>query len=105
MNLEGYHQVGDRWLVGLLGRGYVQDGAALYRAHYDGATGIPTLRTGDRTLGPMRSLYISATVDLTLCSDWHLVTAVGVLGSWFPEFAAQAERRALLTTASLTAPL
>jgi hypothetical protein len=105
VNLEGYHQVADRWLVGLLGRGYVQDGAAFYRAHYDGAAGIPALRTGDRTLGPMRSLYISATVDLTLRSDWHLVTAVGVLGSWFPEFAAQAERRALLTTASLTAPL
>lgn len=103
--VELFHQVTDRWLLGALGRGYVQDGAWFYRASYVDADGPPAMRTRNRTLGPMRSLYLSSTVDTTVRADWHVVLALGVLASWFPEFPAQAERRALVTTMSLTAPL
>jgi len=103
--VELFHQVAERWLVGALGRGYLQDGAAFYRASYVATDEPPALRTRDRTLGPMRSLYVSATVDTTVGPDWHLVLALGVLASWFPEFPAQAERRAVIATTSLSVPL
>jgi len=76
-----------------------------YRARYLGEDDVPALRTVDRTLGPMRSLYVSSTADFAVRADWHVVLAIGLLGSWFSEFPAQAEQRAMITTASLTAPL
>jgi len=103
--VEVFHQVAERWLLGALGRGYLQDGASFYRASYVTTDEPPTLRTRDRTLGPMRSVYVSATVDTTVGLDWHLVLALGVLASWFPEFPAQAERRAVIATTSLSVPL
>jgi hypothetical protein len=54
----------------------------------------------------MRSLYVSTTADVALDNDdrWHLVTAIGALGTWFLDFPAQAERRALVVTCSLSRP-
>jgi hypothetical protein len=90
-----------RSLVGLSLRGYVQDGASFYRAHYDG---MPELRTRDRTLGPMRSAHASLTVDTTVgaAEVWHIVGGLGLLRFWFLDFPAQANRDALVVSTSVT---
>lgn len=102
LTLELVHQRGPRWRLGALARGYVQGAAAFYAARYDEAAGTPALRTRDRTLGPMRTAYAAVTVDAALAPAWHLVVALGGLASWFPAFPAQAERRAVISTVSLS---
>jgi hypothetical protein len=97
---------GDRALLGATVRGYLQTGARFYRGTYLADPDVPALRTRDRTLGPMRSLFVSTTADLALDDDdrWHLVTAIGVLETWFLDSPAQAERRALVLTCSASRP-
>jgi hypothetical protein len=93
---------GDRLLGGVSARGYVQDGARFYRGTY---AAVQPYRTRDRTLGPMRSLFVECTADVALRGTWHLVSSAGVLDTWFLDFPAQADRRALVLTLSLTSPL
>ena len=102
LTVELVHQRGPRWRLGAFVRGYVQGAAAFYAARYDEATGTPARRTRDRTLGPMRSAYAAVTADAALAPAWHLVLALGGLASWFPAFPAQAERRAVISTVSLS---
>ncbi len=99
---EVRHQPGERLLLGGAVRGYVQDGADFYRDRLEGTA--PTWRTRDRTLGPMRTLFVSLTADAVLVRGrpWRAVASGGVLASWFPDFALQSERRALLLTLSLS---
>lgn len=99
---EVRHQPGERVLLGGTVRGYVQGGADFYRDRLEGEA--PTWRTRDRTLGPMRTLFVSLTADAVLVpgQPWHAVVSGGVLASWFPDFALQSERRALLLTLSLS---
>lgn len=86
-------------LTSVLARGYVQDAAYFYRAHYDEMT---ALRTRDRTLGAMRSAYVAVTGDVRVAESWHVVGGVGALRWWFLDFPAQANRNALLVHASVT---
>jgi hypothetical protein len=106
--LELRHPLGARFLVGAAVRGYVQGGAAFYRGAYvlDGGA-PPPLRTRDRTLGPMRDVAATLTVDRALDADarWHLVLAGGVLAAWFLDNPAQASRRAVTSTLTLAASL
>lgn len=99
---EVRHQPGERLLLGGAVRGYLQDGADFYRDRIEGEA--PAWRTRDRTLGPMRTLFASLTADAVLVpgQPWHAVVSGGVLASWFPDFALQSERRALLVTLSLS---
>ncbi len=100
--LDVSRQVSPRWLLGLGARGYLQDGADFYRSVYV-ATPMPVLRTRDRTLGPMRSLYTSLTVDRTLGErPTHLVVACGAMSIWYLDSTLQARRQALVTTVSWT---
>lgn len=105
--LDVRRQLGERWLGAAELRGYVQDGARFYRATYVDDGEMPALRTRDRVLGPMRTVFASVTADRTLGEDdrWHAVAATGVLASWFPEFPLQRERRALVVTFSLSMAL
>jgi len=98
------HQLGDRLLLGATVRGYAQSGAAFYRGTYVMSDAPPAERTRDRTLGPMRTLFASATGDVALDEDqrWHAIAAIGVLSSWFLDFPLQPGRDALVTTASLS---
>lgn len=107
--LELRHALRERTLIGATLRGYVQAGAEFYRSAYamteSGAA--PALRTRDRTLGPMRDLAGSLIVDHALDADarWHLVLAVGALGSRFLDNPAQAARHAVTSTVSVSAAL
>lgn len=106
LTTEVRRELGERLLVGGLVRGYVQSDAAFYRSAYVAAPTPPSLRTADRTLGAMGDVFVSATADVALDDDnaWHLVTAAGVHCWWFLDFPAQARRRALVVTSSLTIP-
>jgi hypothetical protein len=103
---EVLRTVGDRVLLGATMRVYLQGGARFYRGAYLADPDVPTFRTRDRTLGPMRSLFVSTTADVALDDDdrWHLVAAAGVLDTWFLDSPAQSERRALVLTGSLAHP-
>jgi hypothetical protein len=95
-------QTGPRWLLGLGLRGYLQDGAEFYRAAYT-AMPVPALRTRDRTLGPMRSILATFTVDRALGDGpVHVVAACGVMSFWYLDSPLQARRSALVTTLSWT---
>jgi hypothetical protein len=105
--LDIRRQLGDRLLLGATARGYVQNGARFYRSSYVDDGALPALRTRDRVLGPMRTMFASLTADRTLDGGdrWHAVGAVGVMASWFPDFPLQRERRALVVTFSLSRSL
>lgn len=96
-------QIAARVLAGVAVRGYRQDAADFYRAVYTDDGAVPTWRTRDRTLGAMRTVFASGTVDAALGEDtpWHATAAVGVLASWFLDFPLQSDRHALLITLSL----
>ncbi|HEY5950959.1 MAG TPA: DUF3570 domain-containing protein [Kofleriaceae bacterium] len=100
---EVYRQT-SRTLASLEVRGYVQSAAEFYRAVYDARDGLPALRTRDRTLGAMRSLYSALTVDTRLDDEdqWHGVASVGLLRLWFLDFPAQRDRNAVVIHAGVT---
>ncbi len=107
-SVDARRQLGARVLAGVGARAYHQTGADFYRAAYvDDGGGAPRFRTRDRTLGPMRTLFGSLTVDVTLGERraWHALVAGGVLASWFLDFPPQADRHALLVTLSLSRAL
>ena len=106
-SLAARRTLGDRLLAGALLRGYLQDGAWFYRSTYTGDGAMPPLRTRDRVLGPMRTLFASLTAELALDDDerWRALAAAGVLASWTPDFPLQTDRHALVLTLSLSAPL
>ncbi len=98
--LEVRHQADDAWLLGATARGSLQGGADFYRRAYVGA--VPAERTRDRTLGPMRSVFVSVAADRALgAGAAHVVVAGGVLAMWFLDSASQARRLAVVTTLSL----
>ncbi len=106
---EVRHRIGDRWLLGIALRGYQQRGASFYRGSYQltPQAVAPSLRTRDRTLGPMRDLAASVTIDRTLGTTerWHVVAAVGAIAWWYFDDPAQAHRRAVTSTLSVSASL
>ncbi len=102
----------ERFLVGWNLRAYSQGAASFYRAYYEvGAAGeMPEFRTRDRSLGTMRSLHSSLTLDAALAKNpstesWRLRSMLSVTQFTFPNFPAQAERNALILGLSLLAPL
>jgi hypothetical protein len=100
--LEVRHQLDDVWLLGATARGYLQEAASFHRRVYLGE--VPALRTRDRALGGMRTLFGSLTVDRAVGDGeaLHVVVACGVLAMRFLDSAVQARRLALVTTASVT---
>jgi hypothetical protein len=104
-NLDVRRQMSERVLAAVALRGYLQGAASFYRAVYGGE--VPDLRTRDRILGPMRTLFASVTADLAVGRepDRHVVVAAGVLATWFPEFPLQTRRDALMVTLSWSRPL
>lgn len=98
-----FHQRGPV-LLGVEARGYAQTAASFYRAHYEVAGELPTLRTRDRTLGAMRSAYAALTADATVgrAEAWHVIGALGAMRFWFVDFPAQANRDALIVHAGVS---
>ncbi len=94
-------QLGARWLLGASARAYLQRGASFYRRSYTDLPEPPTLRTRDRTLGPMRSGFVSITADRPLGDGpGHIVAACGLLSIRYLDSSLQTTRHALVTTVS-----
>lgn len=101
-----------RYLVGWRMRGYSQSAAEFYRPYYEisGTESAPEFRTRDRSLGSMRSIHGSLTIDAALSSDagsdtWRLRSMVSATHFSFLDFPAQRRRNALILGLSLLAPL
>jgi len=95
---------GDAWRLGAEVRGYLQTGADFYQARYatvDGA--VPTHRTRDRTLGPMRSAAVELTGDHALgLAQLRVQLAVGLTHYWWLDDLYQRGRSALTSTVAVT---
>ena len=101
-----------RFQLGVRLRGYVQSAAEFYAPHYelDGDGGAPELRTRERRLSRMRTLFGGVTADWQLGSGQsderpHVVIAVGGMRMAWPDFPAQDRRNAMMVTALVDAPL
>lgn len=99
-----------RYLVGLHVRGYQQSSANFYQRYYEtsGSDDIPIHRTRNRTLGGMRSLHTSLTLDSALTSDsdaWRLRTMISGTQFFFRNYAPQKTRLATTLGISLLTPL
>lgn len=98
-----------RMLAGVELRGYTQSAADFYRARYaPSPTGPPDLRTRDRALGGMHSVYLGASADTALGparSRWQLRTSLGGLQMFFRDYPAQRRRLALIAMVGLTCEL
>jgi hypothetical protein len=101
-----------RYLVGWRMRGYAQSAADFYRPYYEisGTESAPEFRTRDRSLGTMRSIHGSLTIDAALSTDadtnaWRLRSMASVTHFSFLNFPAQRRRNALILGLSLLAPL
>lgn len=92
----------DRAKLGASLRGYLQSGAEFYQPRYALVAGaVPELRTRDRRLGQMRTLFGSVTLDYGLSRDPaapRLVVACALMKFWWPEFPAQGQRTAAVLT-------
>jgi hypothetical protein len=96
-------QLGARWLLGASARAYLQRGASFYRRAYTDLPQLPAWRTRDRTLGPMRSGFVSITLDRPLGDGpGHVVAACGLLSIRYLDSSLQTTRHALVTTVSWT---
>lgn len=105
-SLEVRRRLTARTLLGVDGRGYLQDGASFWRARLADGTTPPTYRTADRTLGPMATAEVDLIGERVVDGDDRRVTvALGGLGLWFFDNTAQARRRAVTATVSFTTPL
>lgn len=87
--------------LGVVARGYLQDGASFWRRRQPDGAAPPPLRTADRTLGPMASAQLELVGERRLGAA-RLVAAVGGLGLWYLDAAAQSRRLAVTTTLSVT---
>jgi hypothetical protein len=104
--LELRRRLSERTLLGVQGRGYLQDGADFWRRWQPDGSEPPRHRTADRTLGPMASAALELVGDRVLDDHRRRLTfAVGGLGLWFLDNAAQRRRLALTTTLSFITPL
>ena len=92
------------WRLGAEVRGYVQGGADFYRARYVADGGMaPSLRTRDRTLGPMRSASTELTGDHALgAAGLRVQLAVGATHFWWLDDLYQRDRSALTSTVAVT---
>ncbi len=108
----GIMPVGDRMRIGLRTRAYTQSAADFYQSAYtledDG--GLPALRTRERRLGTMHSLYGAVIGERALGRGDgderpRLVLALGFMHFFFPDFAAQSHRNAMAMTVGLTSAL
>ena len=81
--------------LGLVARGYLQDGASFWRRQQPDGAMPPALRTADRTLGPMASAQLEVIGERGLGAA-RVVAAIGGLGLWYLDAAAQSRRLALL---------
>lgn len=94
--------------LGLTMRGYTQSAADFFRSNYvlDGGM-APALRTRERRLGRMRSLFGGATADVALSERIdqgpRIVIAGSLMRFWWPDFPAQSERTALSLTVAASA--
>lgn len=87
--------------LGVVARGYLQDGASFWRRRQPDGAMPPALRTADRTLGPMASAQLEVIGERRLGAA-RVTAAVGGLGLWYLDAAAQARRLAITTTLSVT---
>jgi len=87
--------------LGLVARGYLQDGASFWRRQQPDGAMPPALRTADRTLGPMASAQLEVIGERGLGAA-RVVAAVGGVGLWYLDAAAQSRRLAITTTLSVT---
>lgn len=97
----------ERFLLGLGLRGYFQGAADFYRPYYEEVT---SYRTRDQTLGGMRSLHASLTLDAVLSKrvESDALRLRGMLSTThfqFSDYPAQKSRNAMIVGLSVYYPL
>jgi hypothetical protein len=94
-------------LVGLHLRGYAQGAADFHRRRY--FVPAPALRTAERALGRMRTLYGGAVAEVALGDPLgdppRLLVMAGLMRFWWLDHAPQGSRDALVMTVGVRAPI